>query len=200
MESSNPKIYTLFAGINGAGKSTLYYTFGSKGFGERLNSDEIIAQNGKDWRSQSSQIRAGIEVLKRQSEYFDNGLSMNRETTLSEHSIVKMLQEIKSMGYDVHVYYIGLESLDIARERIKKRVEMGGHGIDDYTLKLRYKATQKNLNKIIPYCDLLQLYDNSGESIKLVGFLENGEIYKAREGCKWLDKLLIELEEEKSLS
>ena len=200
MENSDCKIYTLFAGINGAGKSTLYFAFGSRGFGERLNSDEIIAQTGGDWRNPVSQLKAGIEVLKRQNEYFEDGLSMNRETTLSERSILKIFQNIKNMGYKIHVYYIGLDSLDIAKERIKKRVEMGGHGIDDYTLELRYKATQKNLKKIIPYCELLQLYDNSGSSIKLVGFLEKGEIIKAKEGCKWLDKLIVELEEEKSLT
>ena len=200
MENSNLKIYTLFAGINGVGKSTLYQALGSSGFGERLNSDEIIVEQGKDWRSPSSQIRAGIEVLKRQNEYFDKGLSMNRETTLSENSIVKILQYIKNMGYQIHIYYVGVNDLDIAKERIKKRVENGGHGIDEYTLKLRYKATQKNLKKVIPYCDLLQFYDNSGSSIQLVGFLENGEIIKAKEGCKWLDNLILELEEEKSFS
>ena len=195
---NNPKIYTLFAGINGAGKSTLYQALGSSGFGERLNSDEILVEQGKDWRSLNSQIRAGIEVIKRQNQYFTEGVSINRETTLSEGNLISRLLDIKKQGYEIHIYYVGLEDLEIAKERIKKRVEMGGHGIDDYTLKLRNLMTKRNLKKVIPYCDLLQLYDNSGDRLQLVGFLDKGEIVKAKDDCKWLDNLILELDQEKT--
>ena len=197
---SNPKIYTLFAGINGAGKSTLYSALGSSGFGERLNSDEIIAEQGKNWRNPGAQIRAGIEVIKKQNEYFLQGVSINRETTLSEGNLISRISDIKKQGYQLHMYYVGLEDLNIAKERIKKRVEMGGHGIDDYTLKIRYLMTQRNIKKIIPYCDLMQLYDNSGDRLQLVGFLDKGEIVKVKDNCKWLDDLIADLNQDKSFN
>ena len=197
MENTNNKIYTFFAGINGAGKSTLYYALGSHGFGERLNSDELMVEKGKDWKNYGSQIRTGIEIIKKQNDYFSQGLSINRETTLSEGSILKFIEKLKGLGYEIHMYYVGLENLDIAKERIAKRVSEGGHGIDNLTLSIRHKALKKNLKNVIKECDLVQLYDNSGESLKFVGFKnQDGSIYKSTEDCKWLNNLVSEYEKE----
>ena len=53
------KIYEIYAGINGAGKSTLYCLRGDESkLLNRVNSNEILKENGGDWRSVSDQSRA----------------------------------------------------------------------------------------------------------------------------------------------
>ncbi len=63
-------LYVVFAGVNGAGKSTFYRT----GFWRepgmprslaRVNSDEIVVEEGGDPCSDADQIRAGREALRR---------------------------------------------------------------------------------------------------------------------------------------
>ena len=41
--------------------------------------------------------------------------------------------------------YIGVESSDIAKERVKYRVSQGGHGIPDEDIERRYYESLENL-------------------------------------------------------
>jgi len=56
---SEPKTYTLFAGVNGAGKSTFHKAL-NRDFGIRVNLDEIIRdQFNNEWRCPKAQMDAG---------------------------------------------------------------------------------------------------------------------------------------------
>lgn len=68
------------------------------------------------------------EAVKRIKYYFDNGISFNQETTLTGNSIINNIKIAKQHGYTVKMYYVGVESVDIAIRRVQHR-ERGGHGI-----------------------------------------------------------------------
>ncbi|MBR1736101.1 MAG: ATPase, partial [Firmicutes bacterium] len=55
----------------------------------------------------------------------------------------------------------GLECADLAVERVRERVKKGGHGIPEEDLRNRYNRSFEQLNKIIEYCDKIELYDNT---------------------------------------
>ena len=113
------KKFAIFAGVNGAGKSTLYYSEENKeDLGVRLNSDELIHELGDDWRSASVQLEAGKEILRRQQDCMEKGLSFNRETTLSGTEIFRTIEKAKTLGYEVHLRYVGVNNVEIAKERI----------------------------------------------------------------------------------
>lgn len=200
MESS--KIFTIFAGVNGAGKSTLYHTLGAECFGVRLNSDEIVKADGQDWRNIRAQVNAARKLIEQQEYCFKNGISFNRETTLSGCNIMKTIEDAKKYNFSINLIYVGVEDLNIAKKRIEKRVSMGGHGIDDESLKMRYKNMSKNILKVLPYCDNVQFFDNSENGFNLVGFKLDNSILKTanfeHNKCKWFNKILetIELEQE----
>ena len=132
MESS--KIFTIFAGVNGAGKSTLYAADNSSDLGVRLNSDEIVREAGADWRSVEAQIEAGKRLLTMQQDCFDKGVSCNRETTLCGNNIVSSIRKAKELGYKIHLRYVGVSDLQIAKDRVKRRIELGGHGVSESTI------------------------------------------------------------------
>lgn len=44
---------------------------------------------------------------------------------------IKNIDIAKSRGYEVEVHYVGVETVEIAKQRIAYRVEHGGHGIPD---------------------------------------------------------------------
>ncbi|MEG9430598.1 MAG: zeta toxin family protein [Christensenellaceae bacterium] len=189
---SSIKTFTIYAGVNGAGKSTLFEIDKPNERGVRLNSDEIVKDSGQDWRDDKAQLEAGKEVLRRQEECFKNGLSFNRETTLSGHNIVKTVERAHRLKYKICLMYVGVESPQIAQERVKKRVEQGGHGVSKDTIERRFSNSKENLFKIIPYCDEVILYDNSGTTFQDVASIVGKEITRTPHPCLWCDKLLNE--------
>ena len=184
------KIFTLFAGVNGAGKSTLFSVDTAADLGVRLNTDEIVKERGWDWRDATAQLRAGRELLRRQKECLEKGVSFNQETTLSGVSILKAIQTAKAQGYLIRMRYVGVSSPEIAKERVAKRIAMGGHGVSGETIDRRYNASQENLKKVFPLCDTVNIYDNSGDGLALVASYVDGTWIRSGVSCLWADELI----------
>ena len=53
------------------------------------------------------------------------------ETTLSGRSYLSLLRKLKSEGYDIHIFFLWLKSVDLALSRIKERVSRGGHDVPE---------------------------------------------------------------------
>ena len=83
--------------------------------------------------------------------------------------------------------YIGVESVEIAKERVALRVSKGGHGIPDETIERRYFDSLANLNRVISMCNKVNIYDNS-EMFKLVMAFDNGKmIWQDKKLPNWLN-------------
>lgn len=78
-------------------------------------------------------------------------------------SIINNIAKAKSRGYFIELHYIGVESADIAKERVTERVKQGGHGIAEQDIERRYIETFDNLKAVLPECDLTAFYDNTIE-------------------------------------
>ena len=156
------KIFTIFAGVNGAGKSTLYNSpiLEREKLGVRINTDEIVKTFG-DWKSEANQVKAGKIAIKLRKDSIEKGLSFNQETTLTGKSIIKLVDQVKEKGYKVHLFYVGVNSPEIAKERIAERVKKGGHDIPSETVEKRYYESIESLKIILPKVDLAEIYDNS---------------------------------------
>ena len=169
------KIFYLFAGVNGAGKSTLYNTqcldINIKD-SVRINTDEIVRKIG-NWKNNSDQIKAAKIAVNLRNDCFQYGKSFNEETTLTGKTILKIIDKIKEQGYELQLFYVGLNSSDIAKERVKNRVEKGGHNIENDVIEKRYYESLKNLKKIISKFDKVYLYDNSIKYKNIFLFSDN---------------------------
>lgn len=51
----------------------------------------------------------------------------------------------------------------IAKDRVRYRVENGGHGIPEADIEKRYIETFQHLNQIISECNLIAFYDNAAK-------------------------------------
>jgi len=116
--------YTIIAGVNGAGKSTLF----NAGYlalpkdSVRINSDELIQKNyNNQWRDVNIQIEAGKQMIKLIRECLSNKKSFNQETTLSGRNIIRAILKAKEQGYYISLHYVGLESPDLAVQRVQER-------------------------------------------------------------------------------
>lgn len=125
-------------------------------------------------------------------DYFSQGISFNQETTLCGHSIFRNIRRAKQQGYVVEMFYVGLESAEIAKERIAKRVERGGHGIPDEDVERRYVKSLKNLRKAIEMCDLVSINDNT-ETMRRFAIYRNGQLcLLSRNVPEWFRRIDIE--------
>lgn len=182
------KKYIIIAGVNGAGKSTLYETLDSLKNIERINTDEIVKKFG-DWRNSRDVMKAGKLAVEKIKEYFENGDSFNQETTLCGNSILKNIEIAKRLGYFIEVHYVGVESVDIAKERISYRVEHGGHGIPDADVERRYVESFEHLNMIIDLCDLVVFYDNTIGFNRFAVKRDNKMFITSQEVPKWFGRI-----------
>lgn len=182
------KKYVLIAGVNGAGKSTLFHVLDELKDMPRVNTDEIVKQFG-DWNNVSDVFKAGKQAVKRINEYFENGITFNQETTLCGNNILKNIKKAKLLGYCIELHYVGVESVNIAKERVAHRVLMGGHGIPEEDIERRYIETFENLNKIIDDCDMISFYDNTNE-FERFAIVEKGKPMILVDNIpKWFEKV-----------
>jgi predicted ABC-type ATPase len=182
------KKYIIFAGVNGAGKSTLYNITDLRNT-KRVNTDEILAAAGGDWRNPKDALQAMRKGITLINSYLADGISFCQETTLTGKRIFKILETAKQSGYFIEMYYVGLDSVEISIERVAKRVEMGGHGIPEDDLRRRFEVSQNNLKKSINICDDIFVYDNS-LIFKQISTIQNGNLITRNDlGIEWFKRI-----------
>lgn len=181
----------IFAGVNGAGKSTLYYNEVADGvdLGRRINMDEIVSSFGS-WKSQKDQARAARIAFTIQKQAITNNESFNQETTLCGVGILKLFERLKACGYKICLYYVGVESVEIAKERVKMRVAKGGHDIDSDLIERRFTQSLKNLANVLPMCNEVHLYDNSTQ-LRQIATIIDGKITRLT-SSKLLDLMALD--------
>ena len=181
------KVFYLFAGVNGAGKSTLYNSESLNNDIKntiRVNTDEIVREIG-DWKNNSDQLKAAKIAINLRNECFLYGKSFNEETTLTGKTILKTIDRAKELGYELQLFYVGVSSTEIAKERIKSRVEKGGHHIENDVVEKRYYESLKNLKEILLKFDKVYLYDNSKKYKNIFSFSNNKILFKDNKSISW---------------
>lgn len=200
----------IFGGINGAGKSTLYYDelLRDKSFGARINTDEFVSSFG-NWKNPKEQFKAAKIALKLRQTCIKKKSDFNQETTLCGKSIVNLFAELKAHRFAISLYYIGVDTPQIAKDRVKARVAKGGHDIDSALIDKRFDESLQNLLKVAKFCDKIMLFDNSGSKKELIfkyNKANNCLVDKINKNHKWIYnranalKREIEISIEKSLN
>lgn len=161
-EATKPVVIVL-GGINGAGKTTssrslLANTLKVRTF---VNAD-VIAQGLSGFDPDAAALRAGRIMLEQLNELASERANFAFETTLSGRAYAELLRQIRHSGYEVHLFYFWLDSVDTAIARVAARVSKGGHDIPETTIRRRYRRSIKNLFELyIPTSDVWRVYDNS---------------------------------------
>ena len=171
------KKYTLVAGVNGAGKSTLYQLDPDLKCENRVNADEILKASNGDWRNVSDVFAAGKKAVSLMKKYIEDEVSFNQETTLCGNSIVRNIKMARDKGYLIEMHYIGLNSAELAKERVAKRVAQGGHGVEEADIERRYNQSLKAFWEILPLCNLVAVYDNS-ETFRRFAIYKDGKLVR----------------------
>lgn len=168
-----PDLY-IIAGPNGAGKTTAAYTILPEVLmvKEFVNADEI-ARGLSPFNPEAVAFAAGKIMLQRIHYLTAAKESFSIETTLTTRSYLKTIGLARAAGYNVSLFYLWLNSTELAKERVKLRVLQGGHNIPDEVIERRYGKSLENLSKFMAAVDEWYIYDNSEGIYKLVGRFAN---------------------------
>ncbi len=160
----------IIAGPNGAGKSTTAPAL----LKDALHMDnfvnaDVIAQGLCAYQPEKAAIQAGRIMLDRIHTLADKNANFAFETTLSSRSFATWIPKLKKQGYQFHLVFLWLKTVDLAIFRVRERIKNGGHAVPEETIKRRYISGLRNFfNLYTLLADSWQFYDNSDDNLILV--------------------------------
>ncbi len=186
----SPPVLTIIAGSNGSGKSTLTSSARNK-FQQApvLDPDAIAKSIQETLASDNSNIEAGREVLRQAEEHIAERQSFTVETTLSGSTYLRMTARAKEAGFNIMAVFVGTSSIEINIERVKLRVEAGGHDVPEEDQRRRYPRTLANMKRLLREADLAVVLDNSGDEYVLVAFGHAGRMHWNEPVPDWAESL-----------
>lgn len=164
-----PNLY-IIGGANGSGKTTVALRLLPNFLNvfEYVNAD-IIAAGLSALNPESVAIQAGRLMLARLQTLFNSGADFAFETTLAARTFAPFIRSCQARGYTINLIYFWLESPELAIERVRIRVESGGHSIPCDVIRRRYERGRRNLIELyLPLCDSWIVYDNTESSPRLI--------------------------------
>ena len=191
----------IISGPNGAGKTT----FARNLITERLPNDfeflnaDLIADALSPFKPQSVAIAAGKEFLARFDQLLSQQTSFVAETTLSSLTLQKRLKKARLAAYRIQIIFISLPNSDLAVERVKQRVKLGGHDIPETTIRRRFVRSIKNFDGIyLSLSDTAVLLDGKMKQPGRIARWNSGVLTQVNDTvcfAQYLDRT-AELEEE----
>lgn len=173
----------VISGANGAGKSTLapYLLRDTFDIVEYVNAD-TIALGLSAFAPENAAFEAGRIMLKRLNELASGKKDFAFETTLATRFYARWLSELQSAGYHFHLIYLWLKNAELAIERVRERVRVGGHNIPEDTIKRRFERGRRNFFDLYqPIADSWQVFNASSLAPQIIAEgdkIESKQIFK----------------------
>ena len=162
MRNPRPCVIAV-AGSNGAGKSTVGPRLlrGALQVTEFVNAD-VIAQGLSAFNPDAVAIAAGRVMRGRLRELAERQANFAFETTLAGRTHATWIKSLLRVGYEFDLVFLWLPDPDLAMERVRCRVELGGHSVPEVTVRRRYAAGLRNFFRLYqPLATIWRFYDNS---------------------------------------
>lgn len=176
------KNYVIIAGVNGTGKSSLRGVLEGQNIllGHIIDANYIAKQYNYD------NITACKKAVSEINYCLKNNISFTQETTLSGHRTLKTIELTRKQGYNIYLYYVGLNTQEESLLRIENRVRKGGHDIPNEDVIRRFKNRFESLLKIVPLCDKVTFYDNENGFVKVAEITNNKFMFSNGYRPKWI--------------
>ncbi len=154
-------------GTNGAGKSSVGGEMLRQAGGDYFNPDEIarrLRQLHPGWTRRQANATAWAAGVRLLDEAIQDRREHFFETTLGGTTITGKLKSAIRAGFEIRIWYVGLESVELHLARVADRVARGGHDIPEADIRRRFDNSRRNLIRLTPGLAELKLFDNSAEA------------------------------------
>jgi predicted ABC-type ATPase len=160
----NPRPHVvIIAGPNGAGKTTLAPLLLRDTFGvmEYVNAD-AIALGLSAFQPERVALQAGRIMLRHLRTLATQRHTFAFESTLATRSYAPWIRQLCQQDYAFHVLFLWLRSPELAVQRVRERVRLGGHDVPEVVIRRRYQHGIHNFFDLyLPLSTSWSVYDNS---------------------------------------
>jgi len=158
-----PRLFVV-AGPNGSGKSLFSSELTDADF-EVFDGDKHMANLTTRFPETGSEalwsyINEHLFKIQKQ-EAISSRLNYAYETNFSSNNPMDSVHEFQKSGYEVHLIFIGLNSLEDSIQRVAYRVKLGGHKVSEESIKYNYEQGLINLYQHFKDFDSVTIFDNS---------------------------------------
>jgi predicted ABC-type ATPase len=145
----------IIAGPNGAGKTTFARSFlPAEAQCPRFINADLIAAGLSPFAPEAAAIKAGRLMLREMVDCADRGESFAFETTLSGLAYLRHIDDWKSQGYHVSLFFLALPSAEMAIARVAERVKQGGMIFPKWSFAVGLRQEGKISRTIVHRCIL----------------------------------------------
>ena len=149
----------------------------AKTVGEYINADDIKRT------TLCSDIEAAVKAEELREEMIKLKKDFTFETVLSTERNLILLRKAKEQGYFVRGIYVLTSNPDVNVARVSVREALGGHGVPEEKIRLRYERALKLIPELVEVCDILHVYDNTDEPFRI--FKKRKDVYYRWENNYW---------------
>ena len=96
------------------------------------------------------------------------------ETVMSTDKYRRLVLAAKEQQFDLRLIFVMLASVDLNVQRVRLRVEKGGHDVPEERIRGRWGRSLAQLPWFLEQADQAVLFDNSGAVPRLIGRKERG--------------------------
>jgi predicted ABC-type ATPase len=157
----------ILAGPNGCGKSTAVAQTGISEFDGSvwiINPDVLTTRLCES--EGLSQHEANLQAVKRIERWLAQSVNVYQtigvETVLSTAKYRRLVKAAKMRGFEIRLIYVIVDNLEIQLERIRYRVEKGGHDVPENKVRDRRKRSLQQLRWFFRQANYTWIMDNSG--------------------------------------
>lgn len=179
-------VFLIIAGPNGSGKTSVYLDSDVEAAGRSvwiINPDLLAARiravECKDL------LAANIAAVERIEVWLEASINAHQtvgvETVLSTAKYRRLVTHAKRLGFETQLIYVILDSPRRNVERVRLRVERGGHDVPEAKIIERYARSLGQLPWFLAAADRAWLFDNSATEPRLIGEKRGGQISMARD-------------------
>ena len=103
--------------------------------------------------------------------------SFTFETVMSTDRNLNLLKKAKEQGYFIRCIYVLTADVNINIFRVESREAVGGHGVPEDKIRLRYKKALNLIPQLVKVCDVMHIYDNSSVPFRVFKKRKNEYFY-----------------------
>jgi predicted ABC-type ATPase len=187
------QVLYILAGPNGAGKTTYYYTGLQESFINRhlpfINID-IIARglggyNAENFAKAEMIYREKVgALLKDKSDFMI-------ESNLAKSSDYEWIERIKKHGYEIVLFFLCTDDINVNINRIHRRVKEGGHDIPPEIVMHRYRMTLIYLKTRLRLFKEIRFINTSSDEAIEIGFIKDDTLTELfSDSPKWFEEII----------
>ena len=169
------------------GRSTLLKNLNGEGQSFRFFEDKIIFEE-----AEVNPYFAAVAADFIRNKLVESRQSFTFETVMSHPEKIELLRKAQEKGYRTYLYYVATDDPQVNISRVRHRVKMGGHSVQEDKIIGRYYNSLNLLTKAVQNTHRAYIFDNSGITLLWLAEITDGKNLqmKTDQAPTWFKKAL----------